>query len=189
MLPPKHQRSYYRRQGQGQGQLQAFCNILSWRNCSRKYFPSSLRIGCNRIHHQELRTPRLNWIRRPYRHLLSLQDRQLWAQLISLEFYISNESPKLTEHSEETPRLWKMISNEDFTMKGDNYFDYKDVEVSIQDENELTFAIKDIINRGSKSLPKDLRISFRELVLKFKIIFRTRIGNDPSANIRRFQLN
>lgn len=69
--------------------------------------------------------------------------------------------------------------NGDFHLKDGDNTDYKDVEVSEQDEEELLNAINGMISRATKNLPEELRTTIINLVIEFEYIFRTKL--DPGS--------
>ena len=79
--------------------------------------------------------------------------------------------------------LCSMVVNGDFPLKDGDGIDYKDVEVGEQEEGEINAAIQAMTDRAAKKLPSDLRHDIKDLVMRFKDIFRIRLGNDPPVSV------
>ena len=72
-----------------------------------------------------------------------------------------------------------------FLLQDGDDIEYKDVDLGsgVDDKEELSKAIDDVIRRGKKHLPKRLHQQFQELVSKYKDVFRTTLCNDPAVNV------
>ncbi len=81
-----------------------------------------------------------------------------------------------------------MIANGDLPLVDGDDVDYKDVEIFDQDEQELAQAIDDAIRRAAKHLPNCLKESFRNMVSKYKDIFRLRLGADQPVHVRPIEI-
>lgn len=81
-----------------------------------------------------------------------------------------------------------MMSNGNFPFKDGDDIDYKHVEVSEQEEAELSEAIESMMDRSAKHLSKDQLTKLKEHVTEFKDIFRMRLVKDPPVNVPRMNV-
>lgn len=81
--------------------------------------------------------------------------------------------------SEFTSRVCNLILNGYFLLKNGYVVDYKDLDIGEKDEEELTAAIDDAIERRLNRLSKRSKESFMKMVGEIKDAFRTRFGIDP----------
>ncbi len=63
------------------------------------------------------------------------------------------------------------------------------MEIWRQNEQDLGQAMDNAIQRVSKHIPNRLKGCFRDMVLKYKYIFRTRLGSDAPVDVLPMQVN
>ena len=70
-----------------------------------------------------------------------------------------------------------------FVFEDGDDIDYKDIEIGFQNDENLNDSIGKTIYRASAVLDKEEEKSLSCLVLDFRDIFRTRLGNDPPVDV------
>lgn len=80
-------------------------------------------------------------------------------------------------------RVSSLFIDGEYLLNDGDDIDYKDVKIGRQEEDDLYSAISEMIKRGTKNLPQNLRPILQALVSEFKDIFRTHLGADPPVDV------
>ncbi len=107
---------------------------------------------------------------------------KLGVQLLISNAELPEAMPYGMRFSDATTRLCLMTANGDLPLVHGDDIDYKDVEFGDQDEQELAQAIHEAIRRAASHIP-NRSISFRDMVLVHKAIFRIRLCDHPPVNV------